>query len=74
MNNHLKKKIAPVIITIIMVLYYFIYFIFLMTIFKGVARMLLGVAPFLLSMVMIGVCIQRLKEIDGGEEDDLSKY
>jgi hypothetical protein len=27
-----------------------------------------------LSVVMIYVCIQRIKEIKGGEEDDLGQY
>jgi hypothetical protein len=27
-----------------------------------------------LSVVMIYVCVQRIKEIKGGEEDDLSQY
>ena len=33
-----------------------------------------GVGIFCLAGGMIYVCIQRIKEIEGGEEDDLSKY
>ena len=33
-----------------------------------------GVIPALLAATMIGVCIERIKEIKGGEEDDLSQY
>ena len=34
----------------------------------------LGIIPLLFSVVMIKVCIDRIKEIKKGEEDDLSQY
>ena len=37
-------------------------------------KVLLAVIPVILGATMIGVCIQRINEIKGGEEDDLSKY
>ena len=37
-------------------------------------KVLFAVAPLLLCGVMIGVFISRIREIQGGEEDDLSQY
>ena len=60
MKEHGKKKIVPIVITLIMILYYIFYFGLV------IAVLLIG--------AMIYVCVQRIKEIDGGEEDDLSNY
>jgi hypothetical protein len=35
---------------------------------------LFGIIPIALSVGMLYVCIQRIKEIRSGEEDDISKY
>jgi hypothetical protein len=74
MNRHVKKMIAPIIITVITVLYYVIYFGFVIALLDGLGKLLLGLLPLLLSAIMIAVCIERIKEIKKGEEDDLSKY
>ena len=74
MNKHGKKMIAPIIITVITVLYYVIYFGFVIALLDGLGKILLGLLPLLLSAIMIAVCIERIKEIKKGEEDDLSKY
>ena len=66
--------IAPIIITVITVLYYVIYFGFVIALLDGLGKLLLGLLPLLLSVIMIAVCIERIKEIKKGEEDDLSKY
>ena len=74
--NHGKKMIAPIIITVLVVLYYLgIIALFCFT--PGIpfwAKLLMTVIPLIVSGLMIGVCISRIKEIQGGEEDDLSKY
>ena len=57
-----------------MVLYYVVYFAFLITLVGGVWKYLLGILPLVFSAVMIAVCIDRIKEIRSGEEDDLSQY
>lgn len=75
MNNHSKKMIAPIIITIIVVLYFAglaATLFFLGSI--AIEWVLLGGILLILAAVMIGVCIQRMKEIRSGEEDDLSEY
>ena len=71
---HKKKILAPILVTVFMVLYYVVYFAFLITLVGGVWKYLLGILPLVFSAVMIAVCIDRIKEIRSGEEDDLSQY
>ena len=74
MDSKKKKMFAPILVTILMVAYYVIYFGFLITLVDGIWKFALGVLPFVFSVVMIVVCIERIKEIKKGEEDDLSQY
>lgn len=73
---HIKKMIAPLIITTIIVLYYiaFAYICIFLELFPFLVKILGGVIPLLLVGVCIYVLIERIKEIRSGEEDDLSKY
>lgn len=73
-NNHGKKLIAPIVITVLVVLYYFVYFGVLIHLMGGSVAFLLGIIPLILAGCMIYVCVERIKEIKGGEEDDISKY
>lgn len=66
--------IVPILISAVIVLYCILYFCFLITVTSGFIRILLGVIPLVLAAVMVAVCIERIKEIRGGEEDDLSQY
>ena len=74
MNAHKKKIIAPIIITTILILYYITYFGFLISLLNGIWKYVLGIIPLVLSGIMIYVCIERINEIQKGEEDDISKY
>ena len=74
MNTHKKKMIAPIIITIIVILYYIVYFGFLISLLDGIWGYALGIIPLVFSGIMIYVCIERINEIKKGEEDDISKY
>ena len=74
MKNHKKKMIAPIVVTVIMIIYYAIYFGFLISLLEGVWKYALGILPIVFIALMIKVCIERIKEIQEGEEDDLSKY
>ncbi len=74
MKSHKKKMLAPVIVTVLMVLYYIVYFGFLISLLDGIWRYALGILPLVFTGVTIYVCIQRIKEIRKGEEDDLSQY
>ncbi len=69
-----NKIIAPIIVTVIIILYYIVYFGFLITLFDSIWKYFLGIFPLALSIVMVKVCIERISEIKKGEEDDLSKY
>lgn len=76
MNDHIKKLIAPVIITIIIVLYCTGFAVVCLVV-QGIPlsrRLFLGIIPLALAGVMIYVLLTRIKEIRSGEEDDLSKY
>lgn len=75
MNKHGKKMVAPVIITVLLLLY-FIGFAVVVFLFRPpLAACIIGaVIPLALAGVALGVCIQRIREIRSGEEDDLSKY
>ncbi len=74
MKEHKKKLIAPIIVTVIMVLYYIAYFSFLIALIDGIWKWLLGIVPVAFIAVTLKVCIERINEIKKGEEDDLSKY
>ena len=69
-----KKMIAPMIVTLVMVLYYVAYFVFLVAVLDGIWKYALGVIPLAFAAVTVGVCIERMKEIKEGEEDDLGQY
>ena len=74
--NHGKKMIAPIVIAVIIIAYY----VGIAALFASVTgipviiRVLMIVIPLILAAVMFGVLISRIKEIQGGEEDDLSQY
>ena len=71
----MKKKIAvPIIVTVLMILYFGIYFGFLISLVSGIWKYALGIFPLAFSFVTIKVCIERINEIKKGEENDLSQY
>ena len=73
---HGKKMIAPVIVTVCIVLYYAL-FACLCFFVEGIPLILkiaLGAVPLILAAVCIYVLIERIEEIRSGEEDDLSNY
>ena len=74
MNINKKKMVAPIVVTVIMILYYVVYFGFLITLIDGIWKYAFGMIPLIFSIVMVKVCIERIKEIKEGEEDDISKY
>ena len=74
MKLYKNKMIAPIVISVIIILYYVVYFGILIALLDGVWKWLLGIIPLALSAVMFKVCIERINEIKKGEEDDLSKY
>ena len=74
MKKQNKKLIAPIVISVLFIIYFIVYFGFLITLFEGFWKYALGIIPVILAILMIAVCLERIKEIRSGEEDDLSKY
>ena len=74
MKPHTKKMIAPLVVTVGMILYYVAYFGCLLTLLEGIWLWLFGLVPLALIAVTVYVCIERICEIRKGEEDDLSQY
>ena len=74
MNSHRKKMLPPIVVSVIIILYYVVYFGILITLLEGIWKYVLGIIPIIFSAVMLKVCIERIKEIKEGEEDDISKY
>ena len=75
MKNHGKKMIAPIVITIVFLLYLAVYItvLLLATDFSPV-MILFAIPLFALGIGMIYVLKIRINEIRSGEEDDLSNY
>ena len=71
-----KKYIAPVVIAVLMIAYYISLFALLTKLadVSRLTRVLLWIVPLLLCSVVIYVLVQRIREIHGGEEDDLDQY
>lgn len=74
MKMHSKKMVAPIIISIIIILYYIFFFGVLIFLLDSISKYVFGIIPIIFSVIMIKVCIERINEIKGGEEDDISKY
>ena len=74
--KHGKKMVAPIVIASIMIVYYIGVIIFFMAVpgIPAALKIFMIVVPLVLAAVMLGVLISRIKEIQGGEEDDLSQY
>ena len=74
LQSHKKKILAPIIVAVLMVLYYVFYFGFLITVLWGIWKYVLAVIPLIFTIVTVKVCLERIHEIKKGEEDDISKY
>ena len=74
MNIRKKKMIAPIVVTVILSLYYVAYFGVLAALLGGVWKYIFGITPLLFAAGTIAVCMERIKEIKEGEEDDLGQY
>ena len=74
MNGHKKKMVAPIVVTVILVLYYAAYFGLLFSILPGTMKYVFGIVPLVLVPLTIKVCVERIKEIRKGETDDIGKY
>lgn len=75
MINPSKKLIAPIVITIVLVIYLTTYLLALIFITMPFMIKFIG-ALVLIGLIGVSVFVlnERIKEIRSGEEDDLSKY
>ena len=74
-NQHQKKKTPVIIITFILLLYYLLFFFVVTYAVKSlIGKLILGIVPLALGIALIYVANERINEINGGQEDDLSKY
>ena len=70
-----KKMIAPVVITILFLLYLSVYGIVIMAVSQwNLLTLLLAVPLAALGVGMVCVLRTRIREIRSGEEDDLGNY
>ena len=75
MHIHTKKMIAPIIIVFLILAYYIAFGVFFVKFAAPLIFKLIGIiVPAALSAAFIWLLVQRIKEIKGGEEDDLGKY
>lgn len=75
MNKEKQKKyVAPILVTVILLLYLIIYFGVLISFLPNIWKFILLIPPIAFACVLVYVCVERIKEIRNGEEDDLSKY
>ena len=74
-----KEMIAPIVITILMFLYYALYFLVLYSLCSELPNPILwkiffAIIPLISGFFLIKVCVERIKEIREGEEDDIGEY
>ncbi len=76
MNSNAKKMLAPILITLLIVIYYIWFALTFIHIeeISFIAKLLGGTIPLFFAATSIYVLIERIKEIRSGEEDDLSQY
>jgi len=75
MNNHGKKMIAPILIVTVIIIYYIIVgaSLIIFHVPNLIKIIILGISV-IVSATFVFILVERIKEIKGGEEDDLSKY
>lgn len=74
--QHRKKMAAPIIIAVLLILWYIGMAIacFCIPEIPFIFKILMEIIPAAISGVISFVLAERIKEIRSGEEDDLSKY
>lgn len=75
MGNYFKKFIAPIVISVLIIAYLIGFVLLWESIPAPSFVKIIGIViPIFFIGVIVYVLIERIKEIRGGEEDDLSKY
>ena len=76
-RKHIRKMIAPILVTVLLTLYCLVYFTVLIHLTGGFGTLLgflLIAIPVVIGATLLCVFIERIKEIKGGVVDDLSNY
>lgn len=75
MTQHGKKMLAPILITLVFLLYLAIYgFLVVKASLEEPMVILMGIPLVLLGIGMVYTLFTRIREIREGEEDDLDNY
>ena len=75
MDNHGRKMIAPVVVVLCIMIYYSVgIYVLLRTDISSIIKIMAVIFSVLITVVLIKVLAERIKEIKEGEEDDLGKY
>ena len=75
MTEHGKKMLAPILITLVFLLYLAIYgFLVVKASLEEPMVILMGIPLVLLGIGMVYTLFTRIREIREGEEDDLDNY
>ena len=70
-----RKMIAPILVGVFVVLYYLLMGIVILSLnIALIIKVALCIIPIIVIGAVIAVVWSRIKEIQGGEENDLSKY
>ena len=71
-----KKMIVPVVVAVLLVLYFVGYAVLLLAIpdLHLIVKLLLALIPLIMAGYALWAAKERIEEIKGGEEDDLSQY
>jgi hypothetical protein len=75
MTKHGKKMLAPILVAVILAAYYAAMGVFVLaSAVPAFVKALAVVVPAAAAASLIYVSIERIREISGGEEDDIGKY
>lgn len=74
MKNKTKKYIAPIVVTVLLLLYYVILVAVIASLATLFWKIFAIVVTLAISVTMVCVCVDRIRDIKGGEEDDISQY
>lgn len=60
MDPNKKKMLIPIIVAVLVVLYYLAYFSVLIFLVDGIWKFILGAVPFILAVAVIKLCMEKI--------------
>ena len=69
-----RQKRSPIIVTVCMLIYWALYFGLLITFLPGIFKIVFGILSLVFGAAIIYVCLERIKEIDRTDDEELRKY